>query len=489
MSENLICANCGASLEDADYYVVNNDYYCEYCYYDNFIECHHCGEVIPTDDAFYYEPNAEWYCQDCSDEFFTRCDHCGEFTPVDDAITDEYGTTLCQDCYDEYYTRCYNCDRIIHRDREAYWDDDAEEYFCEDCYNERRSIHSYNYKPRPIFFGSTQGNALYLGVELEVDKGGEDRYNAKEIIDIMDDFVYCKHDGSLDDGFEIVSHPATLHYHMYEASWKEALSRLVELGYKSHDAGTCGLHVHMSRRAFGETVEEQDLNILKLLYLFEKFWDYIVKFSRRTKAQISQWAARYGIVAPTNELLDTAKSAGRYHAINLQPQYTVEIRIFRGTLRYTTFIATLQFCQHLYDTVMRSSIEDLQRMTWNDFIKAVPQEYEELLNYLEEKSLLNVPEVEALAQETHDVTSTSAPEEESTSFDILYACPVCHGTATADEWDTATIEYIRNVEGRPVPRITHLSENIITSWFICPHCGERIGRSYIEPIITNLTRR
>lgn len=226
-------------------------------------------------------------------------------------------------------------------------------------------------------------------MELEVDEGGENNDNAQEIVNIMDDFIYIKHDGSLDDGFEIVSHPATLEYHREVANWEEALEKLRELGYKSHNTETCGLHVHMSRKAFGSSETEQDLNIMKLLYLVEKFWDKMKKFSRRTETQLNKWAARYGLTDSLDELLDTAKYSGRYHAINLQPRCTVEIRLFRGTLKYNTFIATLEFCQYLYDTVMANDIEELQQMTWNDFVKAIPEDYQELLIYLDERNLIN----------------------------------------------------------------------------------------------------
>ena len=45
------------------------------------------------------------------------------------------------------------------------------------------------------------------------------------------------------------------------------------------------------------------------------------------------------------ESLKGAKTSGlgRYTAVNLTNTFTVELRIFRGTLRYKTFMATLQF--------------------------------------------------------------------------------------------------------------------------------------------------
>jgi len=50
-----------------------------------------------------------------------------------------------------------------------------------------------------------------MGVELEVDRGdrGQRENSAEEVVQIMDDHVYCSNDGSLLTGFEIITHPHT----------------------------------------------------------------------------------------------------------------------------------------------------------------------------------------------------------------------------------------------------------------------------------------
>lgn len=60
------------------------------------------------------------------------------------------------------------------------------------------------------------------------------------------------------------------------------------MGYQSHQSGTCGLHVHVNRTAFGETEKEQDEVIARILYHFEKHWEELLKFSRRTYKQLKQ---------------------------------------------------------------------------------------------------------------------------------------------------------------------------------------------------------
>ena len=105
------------------------------------------------------------------------------------------------------------------------------------------------------------------------------------------------------------------------------------MGYTSHQAGTCGLHIHVNRDAFGNTEGLQDVRIARILYFFEKNWEELLKFSRRTQSQLNQWAARYGYKDQPREILDHAKKGGeggRYSCVNLQNRDTIEFRIFRG---------------------------------------------------------------------------------------------------------------------------------------------------------------
>ena len=249
-------------------------------------------------------------------------------------------------------------------------------------------MNDYYYKPEPIFYG--EGNRFF-GVELEIDEAGESDTNAERIMDITNigrTLAYCKHDGSLDDGFEIVTHPMTLDFHCREMPWEEVMAKAVEMGYTSHQAGTCGLHVHVNRTAFGKTEAEQDAPIARVLYFFEKFWNELLKFSRRTQPQLDQWAARYGYKEQPREILDHAKGgrhAGRYTAVNLTNSSTVEFRMFRGTLKYNTLIATLQLLDRICDIAIYMTDADLQAMSWPTFVSGCTQP--ELVQYLKERRL------------------------------------------------------------------------------------------------------
>lgn len=351
--------------------------------------CDSCGHSFPSDQLTEFD--GQLLCPGCYESGTVVCRNCGERIWVDDNAGDR-ATPLCQSCYDRHYTSCSRCGRIIHMADALYLREDDDEPFCELCYDYHRSKHviqNYYYKPTPVFHGS---GPRFYGVELEIDEGGESDDNAGQLMILANahgkEFLYCKHDGSLEDGFELVTHPMSLACHHQEMPWPEILEEAVSMGYLSHQTGTCGLHVHVNRTAFGSTQAEQDEAIARVLYFFEKHWEELLKFSRRTQRQLDQWASRYGYKDQPREILDHAKKgshAGRYTCVNLTNYETIEFRIFRGTLKYNTLIATLQLLDRICDVAIRLSDEELKAMSWTTF--AASCQAPELVQYLKERRL------------------------------------------------------------------------------------------------------
>lgn len=163
------------------------------------------------------------------------------------------------------------------------------------------------------------------------------------------------------------------------------------MGYTSHKTTTCGLHCHINRSAFGETYEEQEEVIARILYFVEHHWEEMLRFSRRTEGQMQRWAARYGLKNKPKELMNDIKSTNysRYRCVNIQNYSTIEFRLFRGTLKYNTFIATLQLVDEICNVAISMSDEEMTELSWNDFIKGIDKdENTELFTYLGERSLL-----------------------------------------------------------------------------------------------------
>lgn len=350
----------------------------------NKLCCSQCGAVIDTDD--YEMFNGQILCSDCFDNLTSVCDHCGERIWNEDSYGDEY-TTLCSHCYNTHYTRCSNCNGIIHED-DIYTLDGYD--YCRDCYDEEnskcRSIHDYGYKPEPIFYGDSD---RYFGVELEIDGAGKDDDYAEELLEIAnvdENHIYIKSDGSLDDGMEIVSHPMTLDFHK-QFCWKDIMRKAISLGYRSHQTGTCGLHIHVNRDSLGEDHDDQEMVIGKILYFVEHHWNEMLKFSRRSEYTMNRWAARYGYENSSKAILDKAKKGnnGRYAAVNLMNYSTIEFRLFRGTLKYSTFIATLELVNSIIETALYYSEEELHKLSWSEFVRRLKEP--ELIQYLKERQL------------------------------------------------------------------------------------------------------
>lgn len=356
---------------------------------ENKLFCSHCGAII--DDENYNTIGEDIICPDCVERYCCTCEDCGELMYDDDCYGDDFHC-LCRNCYEENYIRCSNCDCLVHINDACSHNDS---YYCESCFEEnfRTHIHEYGYKPDPIFYGDGQ---RYFGVELEIDIGGQDSENAERILDIgndSDDHIYIKSDGSLNDGMEIVTHPMTLDYHKNKFCWEDILHECIRLGYRSHQTSTCGLHIHVNRGSLGNDHAEQEETISRILYFVEMHWNEMLRFSRRSEVAMNRWAARYGYESTPKKILDKAKeSYGRYSAVNLCNRNTVEFRMFRGTLKYNTLIATLQMVSRICNVAFLLPDEEMQGLSWAAFVAAITEP--ELIQYLKERRLYVNEEVE-----------------------------------------------------------------------------------------------
>lgn len=350
--------------------------------------CSVCGKRLNEDAARHF--GEQIMCDDCFEAKTTVCECCGDRIWEEDANGDRI-ITLCNHCYQHNYTNCEECGALIHNDNAYYENSDSDYPYCYTCYQKlfESSIKSYCYKPEPVFYGS---GPFYMGVELEIDGGGEDKANADELLCIgnfPNTRIYCKHDGSIEDGFEIVSHPMSLDYHLNDMPWEEIFDKAISMDYRSHQTSTCGLHIHVSRRAFGSNYDMQEEAIARAVYFVEKHWDKLLKFSRRTEENICRWANRYGISENAKDTYKKAKDnrRGRYVAVNLENDYTIEFRLFRGTLRYITFAAALELVYEICRFAIMLTDDEFEKMSWNDFVSKIDTDKKELIQYLKEKNL------------------------------------------------------------------------------------------------------
>ena len=165
------------------------------------------------------------------------------------------------------------------------------------------------------------------------------------------------------------------------------MKKAIYLGYRSHQTSTCGLHIHVNRDCLGDNREEQDETISRILYFVEHHWNELLKFSRRSEYAMNRWASRYGYENSAKAILDKAKKGnnGRYAAVNLMNYSTIEFRMFRGTLKLNTFLATLELVNAIIDVSLDYSEEELHKLSWSEFVSNITEP--ELITYLKERSL------------------------------------------------------------------------------------------------------
>lgn len=295
---------------------------------------------------------------------------------------------------DTTYIECYNCGDTIEQD-DAYsndWDSNyrccgcSEDFVCEmevenEDEDEESLIMSYSDKPTAIFLNddghksyyatvidqttSLNRTSLYMGFELELEIGRFPREDcARFVLDTINtqsnDIVYLKEDGSLNHGFEIVSHPMTLGFATNHFDWN-GISGLIKKGCKSWDTSTCGLHVHLSRSAF-----KDEKHMFKFFKLILDNADDVKRFAGRDSERWANFDKSYFlnswndydldgnyVTRTSSSLMKFAKNEERnnerYCAVNLQNRHTVELRFFKPSLNPKTVLSALQFCDAVFN--------------------------------------------------------------------------------------------------------------------------------------------
>ena len=286
-----------------------------------------------------------------SDRYY--CEHCGCFIEDDD---DYYGEGECRWCHEE------NMDHII-------------EGYCE------------SHEHEPILFGDYKDKESFVGLGFELEVDGDrsiSRHNEEtaqglcEASGLEENEMRFAYDGSLNHGFECISQPHTVKlFWDKQAQWREMLRYLANKGYRSHDPGTCGLHVHVSRGMFGKTKEIQDTAIAKVYTFFDDNWDDIVKVSRRRSFHYCQ----KNYLDSEDETRITENKSTRFEcwkkkckwegghgvALNNSNRATFEYRLGRGTLNAWSFFSWIDFVLTITKNAKRitvGKVESNDKLSW-----------------------------------------------------------------------------------------------------------------------------
>jgi len=350
--ESLECVNCGCTTnEDESTQDNNGDTVCSDC----VALCGKCESVYSNSDDFtYLTDECESWCDSCTNRYAEYCDGNEHW---------HNGSTYSAEDRDGSF-----CERHI---QDAYYCDSCDEYNFDGCdrcssqEDDERVIHDYNYRPDPIFHATKENERLHFGMEIEVEapRGDYERRTeasiyAKEMLEGAN-IAYLKSDGSLNCGFEIVTHPMSHDFFKNNNPlfWDTVEYLRTELKMRSWSTDTCGLHIHISRAGFGSGVHMH--RFLKLIYSNEKLYSALAgrESSRWAKYTDVDYEAEYEysyddngdrsrfLVRPAyrsfKAKIKNGRNSERYSAVNTQNAHTVEMRIFKGSLKAENIKACL----------------------------------------------------------------------------------------------------------------------------------------------------
>ena len=412
------CRRCG-EYNGNSHYVESTDNstgynLCDVCYgylvYDRHCICTRCERVLSVNEdetAYMNRGDAAW-CQSCMDTYTSTCDVCSETYDRDDGN------------YCEYCECCDACSEYCLENHQEHCD----EYQQEE--NGGGRLQNYNFTPFLTFHGDTRtGQALFMGVELEVDQHRSRDHGYPEIESFLDDaqrilrpiqrihnvddngLFYFKEDGSLRNGVEIVSNPATLDFHKDTMPWRSIMDIAKDNRLFGHNTDTAGLHIHVSRTGLGINKAEQEYTLAKLVMLMWRLWPELFVFSRRTLETMHNWAVPNHMYVPdvrscdcTDKMCNHCMSSlaydlikrgnesvskftqQKYTAVNTRPRDTLEFRLWRSTLKYETFMATMQLTKLLIDMSREFDITHLGYVNWEELMsQAARHEYTYLWDY------------------------------------------------------------------------------------------------------------
>lgn len=360
--------------------------------------CNHCGSYFDGYYNDYEDNNCNHYCgYDCRDRHCFYCDCCDTYYSRHDnqyTVTRD-GNTVCDSCLEDNYVCCEDCCEWIYQDDAVYNDNDGC-WYCEDCYEDDSIIGDYHRQKRQGFTKQYATNEdrckkhLFQGIELECECCG-DSYR-EDIASAIDDIVNkdtklfdFEDDGSLNDGYESISQPCTLAWwYENEPMIKNMLSTMIEMGCKSHDTSTCGLHIHFNR----DYIDNDDDTITRLVYLFEKYKSELQKFSRRKSYGYCYFLSdEHGDDAKTLKYCKDNKDDGdRYRVVNLQNYNTIEIRLFKGTLKLETLYSAIEFVSNIVEYAKDKDDGAVECGSFEDIINYKDTKY--LKQYCLDKNLI-----------------------------------------------------------------------------------------------------
>ena len=386
------CTTCSSTIDDGDEIVMNEHAYCTDCVF----MCEDCSDVRDSDQRISVGDMS--YCEDCA----SYCDRCSSGVDNDQTRTVDRSESWCDYCWENYSYYCDSCSESYSSDctyvqdtpycescyeSECYWCEDCDESYTNDnrcdcndnnnggkccrAYRSSGHTHDYSCKPSPMFKGTSKHN-MYLGFELETEVQSLDS-GARYASSNLEGVAYLKHDGSIGNGFEIVTHPHT-HQQYRENSkllWDTIELLRTKYGARSWDTDTCGLHIHLSRKGFSSGA-----HLHRFIALVYHNAPQMMKFAGR-KSRFARFNDVYTFDEYDRPVFSIKHKVGhpnrymseRYSAVNTQNEHTIELRFFRGTMNTSGVLSALDLAQAMVEYTRELRLDDVKlgALSWQWF--------------------------------------------------------------------------------------------------------------------------
>jgi hypothetical protein len=271
---------------------------------------------------------------------------------------------------------------------------------CMSCVGLLEPVNRHDYvPPKTIYFraskqredheylnsSSRRARELYLGVELEISTGGSG-LNVAQVLSRLREmplWMYWKHDGSISEGFEMVTMPISWGYLQETAAghFRTMCKQLMLMDISSYDSRQCGIHVHLSRNAFSR------LHLYKFLRLWYGHLNLTRKLSRRPLPELERWANPTTLENWAILARDGRQRSPKYSAVNLLHKNSIELRIFNGTLRFSSFMVALESAKASYEFTCSASISEVTAKNFFIFVKEYSDQYPFLSSFISREKI------------------------------------------------------------------------------------------------------
>ncbi len=361
------CVNCGNVAHDT---CVRNDgkLICTVCAEAHYCYCAYCDKWHKKSDM---AKDVRKCCQSCYDTR-EQCECCatmvmgGELKVVD-------GVKVCSSCYSDT-RKCPACDKRHFKTAAG---------CCPDCIKKEGLYSQESWRYRAPKFLTRGEGPLFFGIENEMGLGrGVESFGKHLSATFHRNDLYYVYDGSIkprDTGVEIVCHPRSFD-EVYKSNFEEMFK---------HDSieenATCGMHVHLSKEAFTRP------HLFKFLCFFYEWKTFVEKIAGRKYSEHiledysgnkkKQCAEDSGY----KEMARKARLKGgqdRYQAINLVPEHTVEVRVFKGATCVEELYKNVEFCDALFHYTKSVKRKEMSEKGFRKFVEGKKDLYRNLTSFL-----------------------------------------------------------------------------------------------------------